>query len=70
MANPEPIKLYIDALKYKRNKKLAADYLTAAMGGPPENPLVRRNIDKFLDSDTLPGEIALKIVASEAARRR
>ncbi len=69
MANPEPIKMYLEAQKYKRNKKLATDFLLAAVGAPPANPLIKANIDKFLDSDSLPGEIMLKLVASEAAKK-
>lgn len=71
MANPEPIKQYLDAVESLRigDKNKAAEHLTLAIGGEEPTPAIRDSIEKILTTGTYINELMIGLVASTVGRR-
>ena len=71
MANPEPIKQYLDAVESLKtgDKDKAAESLALALGGERPSPIMRHSIEKMLTPGTYPNELVIQLVASTVTRR-
>jgi hypothetical protein len=67
-----PLKHYLKARDAHRAQEpaSASASLHASLGLSESNHLLEDNLDLFLDSDTFAGEVILKLVTHESAKRR
>lgn len=71
MANPEPIRQYLDAVESLKtgDKDKAAESLALALGGERPSPIIRHSIEKMLTPGTYTNELVIQLVASTVTRR-
>jgi len=71
MADPEPIKQYLNALESLKagDKDKAAESLTLALGGKTPSPTLRHSVEQMLTPGTYINDLMLQLVASTVSRR-
>ena len=71
MPTPQPLKQYLEAVKHHQegNEEAAAESLAAAMGAEKPSNMIRQSLGDFLDHDTVLNDMALRIIATETAKR-
>jgi len=71
MANPEPIRHYLEAVESLKagDKDKAAESLTLAIGGKVPSVIIRHSVEKMLTPSTHIGDLIIQLVASTVGRR-
>jgi len=72
MPSAEPLKIYQEAvnLHQKGNRQQAAQMLAESIGAENPSRVLLDSIDLFLERDSAPNDIILRILATETAKRR
>jgi hypothetical protein len=70
MPKPLALKTYQRAREhYQRgDRDQAAQLLAEAMGAEKPSPILVESLDKFMEADTPPNDIVLRIIASEVSK--
>ena len=71
MPSIKPLQNYLQAQKHlQAQERVAAEgALETSLGSPSDNPVIKNNLDLFLDPETIMGQGILEILRVEMAKR-